>query len=63
MKIELMQQAVIEARRFIDAVEKAESAMYTNNVSNIQHLPKESGRVKRASLDLTRALADMRNMK
>ena len=57
MKRDTVDHAVNEARRFLKAVEdlhKRESGEYYYNS------PRESGSVKRASMDLTRALADLR---
>ncbi len=64
MKTDNIKAAVIEARRFIRTAEaciEARKATYemgghTYPVST----PKESGATRRASMDLTRALADMR---
>lgn len=56
-----IKKALFEAHRFIDAVKalnvemaKPKSSFYFSSY------PKESGAIKRASMDLTRALADMR---
>lgn len=61
MKLHDIHDAVAEAHRFIEraetlmaAMQKALDRSYTDN-----H-PRESGAVKRASMDLTRALAEMR---
>lgn len=56
MNKETLNTASIEAQRFLRAVEALKKAQSTNQYSN----PKESGAVRRASMDLTRALADMR---
>jgi hypothetical protein len=51
--------AIAEAKRFIQRAEawkKAENDRAQSYYNN----PKESGAVRRASMDLTRALADMR---
>ena len=55
--------AVAEAKRFIEranALPKAEP--YERNGHTFQHdyFPKEQGAIRRASMDLTRALADLR---
>ena len=63
MKTELIQDAVIEARRFLLAVEKAEIARQAEQLPDLTHLPKERGSIKRASMDLSRALSDLRNTK
>ena len=59
MNLDTVNEAITEARRFIQRAEawkkvEAEKAKsYYNN-------PKESGAMRRASMDLTRALAKMR---
>jgi hypothetical protein len=57
--VEKIEEAVSEARRFIKrdgvAVAKAKQSRY-----GLTDCGKESGAVKRSSLDLTRALAEMR---
>lgn len=60
MTRETITLAVIEARRFLDA---AEVVLKTGDATTYtQHLyqSKDNARVKRASMDLTRALAEMR---
>ena len=55
--------AVAEAKRFIQRVEALpEPAPYEVNGHTFMNdsFPRESGAVRRASMDLTRALADMR---
>ena len=59
MKISTLKEAMHEARRFLvagQALVKAEEAKSEYRFSN----PKESGAVSRASMDLTRKLADLR---
>ena len=64
MKTEEIKKAVKEAKRFIEAAERCiearkqtyKSGDYEFNVAT----PKESGACRRASLDLTRQLAEMR---
>lgn len=53
--------AVIEAKRFIEKAEafQAEIALQKTRTMYV-NAPKESGALRRASLDLTRALAEMR---
>lgn len=63
MKTELIQDAVIEARRFLLAVEKAEIVRQCAGHTDLTHLPKERGSIKRASMDPSRALSDLRNTK
>lgn len=52
-----LETAVAEAKRFIERVEALKRA--EANESDYNH-PRESGAVRRASMDLTRALADLR---
>lgn len=55
--------AVAEAKRFLERVKalpkpttyEAHGRTYTHD-----HFPRESGAIRRASMDLTRALADLR---
>ena len=64
MKLDEIKKTVAEAKRFIKAAENLiearkvtyTSGSYTFNAST----PKESGTTRRASLDLTRQLAEMR---
>lgn len=65
MKPDSIREAVAQAYRFIDAAElvlnnlrkvKADSGAIYEYVEK----PKESGALRRASMDLTRSLADMR---
>lgn len=56
-------KAASEAKRFLKAVEEYHAARstYTTNGYTFEHgRPKQSGAMRRASMDLTRALADMR---
>lgn len=48
--------AIAEAKRFIGAAEQLKVANVTHHWTN----PKENGACKRASMDLTRKLADLR---
>lgn len=52
-----LDNAVVEAKRFL---EKAKLLKDTENVWGKYLGSKETGAVKRASMDLTRALADLR---
>ena len=59
---------IVEAKRFIDKAEAfliESKKTYTNDYNGKTHIysvstPKESGATKRASMDLTRALAELR---
>jgi hypothetical protein len=56
-------RAVLEAQRFLDAVERLpEPEPYDRHGSTIMrdYYPKQQGAIRRASMDLTRALAEMR---
>jgi len=60
-----IKKAVAEARRFLSAVDALDKAAPERFAKDRHHipldgLPKESGAVRRASMDLTRALAEMR---
>lgn len=57
MTNETIEIAVAEAERFIAAAKRLEEAEKTNG-RGVN--PKENGALRRASMDLTRALADMR---
>ena len=57
MTPEKIRAAVNDAKRFLAAVKKLEEA---EKQGFGYSTPRESGAVKRASMDLTRALADMR---
>ena len=58
MNKETLNTAGIEAQRFLRAVNALKAAQSSNRESYFSN-PKESGAVRRASMDLTRALADM----
>ncbi len=68
MNIKKVEIAVAEAKRFIDKAEaflKESEKTYTSEYGGIIHtytvsVPKQSGATKRASMDLTRALAELR---
>ncbi len=49
-----------EAKRFIETTEKLLERMKDDNCSDICYGTKEGGACRRASMDLTRALAKMR---
>lgn len=68
MKTEKVKLAIIEAKRFLERANKLVEARKTQQLYVYDgithyydsHAPKESGAVRRASMDLTRCLADMR---
>jgi len=64
MKNEFIMSAEFEATRFLDAVKVFKNARQKIACSDYIHesSPIESGTLKRASLDLTRALAKMRKV-
>lgn len=57
MNHDTLKAAIREARRFLEAAAKAEKAFKEGTAS---YSPKETGAARRASMDLTRALADLR---
>lgn len=57
MNQQTLETAIYEAERFL---KKAHAANKQMNKYGFCESPKEAGAVKRASMDLTRALADMR---
>jgi hypothetical protein len=72
MNLEKIDAAIAEAQRFIDRANacKAAKQSYMDNYKgdprwkpeNLDHVhqPREQGALRRASMDLTRALADLR---
>lgn len=56
MNMENVDAAVVEAKRFLNRVEQLSEA----DRSSLPWGSKESGAVRRSSMDLTRALAEMR---
>ena len=63
MNREKLEIAVAEARRFIARAEALpEPTAYEHNgdIFCRDNFPRESGAIRRASMDLTRALADLR---
>ena len=68
MNIAKIELAIEEASRFIKRAEKLKSELEKENVDRNaatgyyygRCLPKETGFVRRSSMDLTRALADLR---
>lgn len=59
MNNETLNTAAIEAQRFLRAINSLKSAEEGNKASYYTN-PKETGALRRASMDLTRALAQMR---
>lgn len=59
MRIENINEAVNEAKRFIEKVNAYKKAEVEKGEAYYL-IPKESGALRRASLDLTRALAKLR---
>ncbi len=59
MKEQDVKDAVFEAERFLKRA-KALLSKVNGDKFAMYHNPKESGAVRRASLDLTRSLAEMR---
>lgn len=55
-----LKEAVKEARRFIKKAEAAQEVKLNPDISIYVEYTKESAAVKRASMDLTRILADLR---
>jgi hypothetical protein len=61
MNCKTLESAKIEAVRFINKVALLESAIERESKEQYAcNTPKESGAVRRASMDLTRALAELR---
>jgi hypothetical protein len=66
MNYDVLQTAIAEAERFVERA-RLLSALYRKNLKQppatplIYDYPREQGMVRRASMDLTRALADLRN--
>lgn len=63
MKIENLKEAIEEAKRFLKRAEdlRKKTSKKSGYVYVYGGFPKESGSVKRASMDLTRSLAKLRN--
>ncbi len=57
MEIEELEEAIYEARRFID---KANLALHQAGNSNFLYCGKETAACRRSSMDLTRSLAELR---
>ena len=61
MNQKAIDQAVTEAKRFLNRVALMEKVVKSQKTDDYSWLnPKETGAVRRASMDLTRALADLR---
>ncbi len=60
MTVKEIEKAVSEAQRFIDSAECAVKHNVTYGGSSYICYGKRSGALRRASMDLTRSLADMR---
>jgi hypothetical protein len=64
MKTKTLIESIMEAKRFIEAAKKAHARNSIDYPGQIQkeyiYSSKESGAVRRASMDLTRKLADLR---
>lgn len=61
MNRESLRLAIAEAHRFVDRANKLEELLQSQIHDKYHSLkPKECGSVRRASMDLTRALAEMR---
>lgn len=60
MKDSAIRTAADEARRFLRRCDELEAEKVRMRQDSCQRLPKESAALRRASMDLTRALADMR---
>lgn len=58
MKIDKLEAAITEAVRFLEMAKKAEERLKSDSYA--QFGCKETGAVRRASLDLTRSLAELR---
>jgi len=60
MNYDTLQRAIAEAQRFIEMAQKVSYHEYGRQKYFIDEPSKESASCKRASLDLTRTLADLR---
>ena len=60
MKKATLDKAIVEAKRFIEKASELKLVALDNKYDDINGYPKEQGATKRASMDLTRALADLR---
>lgn len=60
MNRKTLDKAVGEAKRFLEKVEELGDREACDDIHNVFYGCRETGAVKRASLDLTNALADLR---
>jgi len=62
MKQSKIDKVKAEVRRFLDAIEQVECRANTHEVGHECYYssPKQTGAARRSSMDLTRALADLR---
>ena len=60
MKKESIDKAISDAKRFIEKASELKLVVFDHSHNDINGYPKEQGAVMRASMDWTRALADMR---
>lgn len=60
MKRSTLKVAVEEAKRFVDRAETLLKKQPMNQYDSLYGDPREQGATKRASMDLTRKLADLR---
>lgn len=61
MNLDRIEKATADTYRFVDRVHDLKIACKgTDKAEQLWRYPKQTGAVRRASLDLTRALADMR---
>lgn len=61
MTEEKLAKAKLEAERFLQRVAELEKIRAETPSDYVPRFPKEQAAVKRASMDLTRALAELRN--
>jgi hypothetical protein len=60
MRLQDVQRTMKECERFMEAARKYEMRVKDSRVGGYRSASKEGGTVKRASMDLTRSLAEMR---
>jgi len=58
MRTSALDEAIAEARRFLERASAVKEALRADRFLN--NHPKETGALRRSSMDLTRALADLR---
>ena len=59
MRPDALDEAIAEARRFLERASAVKQAWRAHGDLSTQN-PKETGALRRSSMDLTRALADLR---